>query len=209
MKKTLLTLVFGAFAFVSAFAQTLPVENIYWKNTTENSYVYASAGVAHFFLLSTPPGNGDFQDAYVIKTDTVTFAPILSPLPICTGSGSYKMFLTNDTLSFVLISDDCSTRSGNVVGSKWTQFFPTGLEENALSSLIKVYPNPAVGSFHVEMPASNGRLSLYDAKGTNVMDKALNAMNNTISTESLTKGIYHAQIMVDGKWIKTSTIVVQ
>lgn len=209
MRKTLLTLAFGVFGLTTSFAQTLPVEGIYWKNTEENTYVYAKDGTAHFFLISTPPGNGDFQDAYVISNDTVTFAPILTPLPICTGSGSYKMFLTNDTLSFVLIQDGCSTRSDNVVGSKWVNSQATGLEENAMSSLIKVYPNPAIGSFQVEMPAGNGRLVLYDAKGTNVMEKALNGMNNTISTETLTKGIYHAQIMVDGNWIKTSTIVVQ
>lgn len=203
MRKTLLALAFSAFAFVSAFAQ---YEDIYWKNVGSDNFVYASGGTANFYQGS-PSNSPTMSNTYTIANNVATFG-VNSSIG-CTSSGTYQLAIVNDTLSFTVISDACFLRSYAVNNTRWTKYNPLGLEENAMSSLIKVYPNPAVGSFHIEMPAGNGRLALYDAKGMNVMEKSLNAMDNTISTESLNKGMYHAQIMVDGKWIKTATIVVQ
>jgi hypothetical protein len=57
---------------------------------------------------------------------------------------------------------------------------------------VTVYPNPAVGSFNVSLPANEGvLLSLYDSEGKEVMRRNVTSVSNvTIATDGLKPGIF-------------------
>lgn len=204
MRKCLFTILLTSFAFISAFAQ---YEDIYWKLKGEEKFAYASGGTAYFYNGPISEGSS-FSASYTIKGDTVIFGPITELS--CTGNGSYKMVLDNELLTYKKVTDACLLRSFVVDNTVWEKYNdPLSVEENVLAGQIKVYPNPASGTLNVQMPVANGQLSLFDAKGTQVLSKSLSALDNVISVASMSKGIYHAQILLNGQLIKNTTLVVE
>lgn len=68
---------------------------------------------------------------------------------------------------------------------------------NDKQKAITVYPNPAKGSFQLELPIANARIQLYNMQGKLVKDLIADSTNYTVNTADLAKGIYLLKAQVD------------
>jgi hypothetical protein len=74
---------------------------------------------------------------------------------------------------------------------------------------VTVYPNPAVGTFNVSLPANEGvLLSLYDSEGKEVMRKNVTAVSNvTIATDGLKPGVFILKVTGKTKTFTKKVII--
>ncbi len=72
------------------------------------------------------------------------------------------------------------------------------------SSAVKVFPNPCNGVLNITLPEGNGiSLTVYNGQGAQVLNQAISSVENQISLEGLTKGIYLINIKtVEGTIVK-------
>jgi hypothetical protein len=209
MKKCILTIVLSSLVFVSSWAQ---YEDIKWQVAGGGAqYGLAHAGLASYYLTSSYTG-AYYTNNYTLSKDTVFLTDNFSHGAVCssTAIGKYLLSISNDTLTYVLISDACPTRLGQLAGTKWVHYLaPLDVDATVISSQIKVFPNPTTGIVNIQVPVENAHLLLFDSKGAQVIEKTLHAMDNAISLASLQKGMYHAQISMNGELLKKTSIVVE
>jgi large exoprotein involved in heme utilization and adhesion len=75
---------------------------------------------------------------------------------------------------------------------------------------MKVYPNPTHGTFVLETtaPVHNGRLQMFSADGSRVMEKDLSSGNQwTVNHSGLKPGIYILQLVTDKQVRKMKLVV--
>jgi hypothetical protein len=89
--------------------------------------------------------------------------------------------------------------AGCVLGSPGTIFIPcdtTFVQNTSLQKQLSVYPNPASGSFFVQLPASDDyNLKLINMNGATVLDQQLtNTSFALVECGELSTGIYILQI---------------
>jgi hypothetical protein len=81
--------------------------------------------------------------------------------------------------------------------------------EEVVVNDMTVYPNPAVGSFNVSLPAGEGvLLSLYDSEGKEVLRKNVNAVSNvTIDTDGFKPGVFILKVKGKTKTFTKKVII--
>jgi hypothetical protein len=86
----------------------------------------------------------------------------------------------------------------------------TGIDKNAQSNNIRVYPNPNMGEFYIENDhnCDNCDLVLYDVLGKVIHHSTLRSGLNSIKTEE-GKGMYFYKISNAGATIKSGRIVIE
>ncbi|GAA3935040.1 T9SS type A sorting domain-containing protein [Chitinophaga oryziterrae] len=119
-----------------------------------------------------------------------------------------------------------ATDASNVdVNSTYTQFTDTQMaftgsvacaaatvavaHEEVLPNEMTVYPNPAVGSFNVSLPAGEGiLLSLYDSEGKEVLRKNVTSVSNvTIDTDGFKPGVFILKVTGRNKTFTKKVII--
>jgi hypothetical protein len=96
--------------------------------------------------------------------------------------------------------------AGCVLGSPGTVYIPcetTFVQNPSLQQTLSVYPNPASGSFFVQLPASDDfSLKLINTSGATVLDQQLtNTSIALVECGELSAGIYILQItQADQQW---------
>lgn len=65
---------------------------------------------------------------------------------------------------------------------------------------LKIYPNPVSNQLTVQIPSQleEARVRLYDVLGKKILDTKVTAINKTINTSTLSKGVYLVKIDSDG-----------
>ncbi len=121
--------------------------------------------------------------------------------------------LVADSLRFYFVSlaaNGDGTNSGDkvLIGQKKAIFGATSAShEPDEATLVQLYPNPAVRFVQIKLPtASMGALSLYNAAGTLVLERALNG-DNKVDISALSSGIYLAKILVEGRLVTRQLVV--
>ncbi len=82
--------------------------------------------------------------------------------------------------------------------------FTTSFTENPLGG-IKIYPNPAVGEFYIQL-AGNNKVSVFSSDGRLILDEL---MNEELKISNLTSGCYfvHIYSFKDGKTFSSKIII--
>ena len=204
MKTTLLTIVL----FLAAFSSWAQLENTVWKKSGEAVYGQAKNGVASFYNGSYSESmSATYSNNYTIDGDILS---LTDPGFLCgsSGVGKYKFSIVNDILKYTLISDACAFRAGQINNTTWGKYNPLGVAEDYPAAIVRMYPNPTNGVVNIELPAS-GKIVLYNANGLVVAESELLALSNSLDVKFLGKGLYHAQIFVNSKMVKSSSLVVE
>jgi len=84
------------------------------------------------------------------------------------------------------------------------------VDEQFLSTAIKVYPNPVQNNLQIDFTDVTGeaKIMLYSITGQLVKTKKLNAQNNTIAISNLQSGLYLVSLhFTDYKIVKTFKII--
>ncbi len=67
------------------------------------------------------------------------------------------------------------------------------IDENFKNQEIKVFPNPSIGSFWIELPKqeqSSYKLEIYDLKGKRIHNQTMNSVNSLVKLSPTIKGLY-------------------
>jgi hypothetical protein len=139
-------------------------------------------------------------------TDKLNFSvyyQTTSPWPTAANESGY-------TLEWNPEADDINSSeawfAGCVLGSPGTVYIPcdtTFVQNPSLQQKLSVYPNPATGSFFVQLPASDDyNLKLINMSGATVLDEQLtNTSFAHVECGALSAGIYILQItQADQQW---------
>jgi hypothetical protein len=79
------------------------------------------------------------------------------------------------------------------------------------SAEINIYPNPAAKEVNVEISGtinSSIEILLFDVSGKVVKRMVTNQNNNAMSLELLAKGMYHIQVIEQGKLMRTYPVII-
>ncbi|MBS1652048.1 MAG: M4 family metallopeptidase [Bacteroidetes bacterium] len=165
---------------------SITVNNLPSVSLTANSTTACTSGLA-VNLLGTPSG-GTYSGTGV---SAGTFNPPAS-------AGNYSM-------SYSYTDGNGCTNSAttniNVINCV------TGMQNNIISSSLKVYPNPNNGLIFVEIPAnSQAEIKLLNALGQLILNETLTSTMSTINLINYSSGIYFAEIKIDGNLYKYKLI---
>ncbi len=193
MKNFYLTIIV-ALSSVSVSSQTL-------SNTTWIVYDSTNSFVTFFKFgsdtLSHSMYNMDYEDLSTFQENGNSFTLIDLPnnswCPEDTGK--YTFLIENDTLKLTLISDLCVGRPEVLSGSHWIKLL-TGTKSINLSSVIKIYPNPAndVITIQLEPNIQNSSYIIFDHLGRQALNGNLTGETTMVDIKHLTMGLYYIQI---------------
>lgn len=83
----------------------------------------------------------------------------------------------------------------------------SGIDEIGIDNVtVSVYPNPAVGSFHIKAPAQVDNVTLYNLSGAQIKTVA-SPEGNTVNIDGLASGLYLVNINVGGQTATAKLIV--
>ncbi len=158
----------------------------------------------------TPP-------TYTFMLDETTgdfSSPILSILSDNSGAD------TSLTLSFKDLADAFGTSltPGNSLSLLWTVKAESGdnmemaastflitFERGVLNTVVSIapvlnlYPNPAKGSFNLDLNQAGGTLTLLNSAGQRVKELEITAAHSLIDVSDLNNGVYFVKVSQDGK----------
>jgi len=119
-------------------------------------------------------------------------------------SGAYQFTISNDLINFSVVpntvSFDFTPRHGTIIpitaaeklalNAKWG--VAAGISENKLLS-FSVYPNPAADFLNVTINDEHqqgAKLSIFDFKGSKLLEKSISSNTEKLNISTLKKGIY-------------------
>lgn len=113
------------------------------------------------------------------------------------GSAQYRYYIIDET--------DTKLDSVDVLFT-----FAVGIEEEQ-NLTVSLYPNPATSIVNIELneTVNNVNFNLYNVLGDRVMDRKLNAGNNSVNVSNLPNGVYFYSILKDGVIAETKKLVVR
>lgn len=84
---------------------------------------------------------------------------------------------------------------------------PSGIN-NQFSSSINLFPNPASGSFNIQIPnAQNVLINIKSISGSTIYTNIFETNNITIKTENFSKGLYFVEIMLNDQKVVKKIII--
>jgi hypothetical protein len=85
---------------------------------------------------------------------------------------------------------------------------PTSIRDIPVKQTLAVYPNPVRDKLYVESDMSIQKVELFDLTGKNIFSRAsLTSGHHTISTASLSKGVYVLRITGENNQVETHKII--
>lgn len=130
-------------------------------------------------ISTTGTNKADFTvDAFSVSSETVVWSNHSYDLTSLVGQTIYVAFIQNSTDQFYIMIDDIK------VG------LPSGIEEAAATSVVRVYPNPASDFVKISATSAIQTVKVMNAVGQVVMEQVANQAEVTIDITSLTSGVY-------------------
>ncbi|MFI5150215.1 MAG: GH25 family lysozyme [Bacteroidia bacterium] len=85
----------------------------------------------------------------------------------------------------------------------------TRIQEVGSATVIRVYPNPASGDVHLDLPQGSDlyRVELWNEMGQLVRTEAVVSGNQILSVSGLASGIYHLSVTEAGKRVYTQKLI--
>jgi hypothetical protein len=107
-----------------------------------------------------------------------------------------------------LATDGSSYSNGNAVAVRALSGDNSGIEET-MSNSFNVYPNPATDVINVSFnEAFDGTVSIINIAGKEVLSTTVNGAQTSISTATLSSGVYYVQVN-NGNATQVDKIVVK
>lgn len=155
-----------------------------------------------------------YSDTILSRWDGTAWHHIIGPNNSILSLATY-----NDELYvggyFEYIDTGDSLLKVNYIARYWLP--PVGFEEKKNENTgeqFKIYPNPAGGSFTIEIPNSklgspNSKLEIYDLKGRLIYQSGITAWKIEISSKNWAKGNYFVYLVNDRVKIAEEKIVIE
>ncbi|WP_353078178.1 T9SS type A sorting domain-containing protein [Flavobacterium sp.] len=161
---------------------------------------------------STP--NSDATQNWTTTSNAVvgTVRTIVATRALSTGDTSGSDFtFTNSTASINLIwalGSSLTLAQHQSRGSGVSGTFALSTDSFAMAG-FKLYPNPAVEIFAIELPNNieNISVKIFDVMGKDVIEKEISKLENKINTSALSAGNYLVKVFVDDKSYTTTLII--
>ena len=206
MKK--LIFFFGVALTLNANSQS--IENTVWKTY---SSLYSDTIEVTFGIDSMHQNGSNL--GFIVSSiytqtggDTVSFWDIGGNSTLgCNQSdtGVYRaMGFETDTMTLMLINDDCSNRGtsydGVVFWNTYRPSPPTGVASIVAKNPISLFPNPSNGNFNI-YSSSAGNLSVYSMSGQEILhNRIIKEGNNQVNlTSRVSNGLYILKFTSDQK----------
>lgn len=159
---------------------------------------------------------GTFIDTILTRWDGTNWYRIHGP-----NSTIASLYVYNDELYVGGDFDKVDTVGGvltvNYIARYWMP--PVGVEEvkaagGSGSGQLIIYPNPAGGSFTVEveswkMEEGSWKLEMYDVKGKLVKEMEVGSGKMEVNTKGWGKGVYFVNLVADGKVVGKEKVIVE
>jgi hypothetical protein len=177
----------------------------YVDNITVEEIINANAGndTSMFFGDSVQIGNNVTENAIYLWTPSTGLSNVTTANPMASPAS---------TTTYVVTKTQCSvTTTDSVVVS----YLGVGVNENARSSEIKVYPNPNDGNFNIESNLSDSEytvLELFDILGRQATSVQLMNKMNVLSFDAsvLPSGTFQYRVISsDGKISQGKLIIIR
>ncbi len=123
---------------------------------------------------------------------------------------TYKTLMLSAQSVMAISNNDSIIQLNAVQDSVVVEQLPTGIKNLNANNAVKVYPNPASGSFTVELNASSVKeLKLINIVGETIWQQTNNMLDKTtVDTQNLPAGTYYLSILSSqDKIVKQITIV--
>jgi hypothetical protein len=167
--------------------------------------------------VNTLTSIGD-NDGFITKTDsarnylwTKTWGGVHAETPYSVSIDPFDhAVVTGSYLSAYMVMDGDTLfnnqltvgSSGDIFIARLHSAFFSGVNENPLKGNVSVYPNPADGEIHVQLPAGISgtvKTELMDVSGRVVFASELHQSNHmVIDSEQFSGGIYFLRISANG-----------
>jgi len=206
-----------------------------WNDSADSTawmVKFRTPGYENLFLYSkqrstsAAPGPRDFKVQYKLSGSTSPWIDIPNGIVTCTDDWSVGF------LNGISLPAECNDQSSNV-SLRWISTsntniegnptdasgvsqiddiiiigsLITGIEKTGQSAPIIVYPNPNKGSFVVDNISSAKHVKITSSDGKVIIEKPLH-LDNSISIDGLSKGVYFVNLSYDGGSNKTLSIIV-
>jgi hypothetical protein len=161
---------------------------------------------AQFTLAATTPEISQTVSVSITSPDAanLTVTPLMNTPTYKSYDCNFSAIGLSPGLHYVTITatDDGtpakSTTRNIVIRTFYDASVATGLDQNADSGLISIYPNPSNGFItvsHKIAQSSNPVVILTDVLGKTVISNVLTSMNQTVDISRLPQGIYFATVI--------------
>jgi hypothetical protein len=195
MKKIILHFILVIAVCSSALTQPL-------QNTTWNVYDLSN-NFSLRFAFGTDTGFISYDlniynplTHFVENGNAITFndIPVLSMACPSADTGQYTFAIHNDTLSFTLVSDPCTSRNLVLTTYHWVRT-TTGIESHNATEAIHVLPNPSFdGIFNLKINESGfDKFSICTLEGKLIQETIISdrgAIECTLNLSDFPSGIY-------------------
>jgi PKD repeat protein len=155
-------------------------------NFTGNPTVLCAGGIVNFTDQST---NNPTSWNWSFPGGTPSSSTQQNPTVVYNTPGTYSVSLTVSNGS----GSNTQTKNNYITVNNCSNI------DDAILSMIQIYPNPTNGILNINIPTTNAELSIINIIGNEVLKTNLNSTKNTIDLNSLNQGIYIVEIKIDGK----------
>ena len=194
MKKYLISFIIFLFS-IAGFGQSL--KNTYWYVYDNNSkyFMYFEINSNDIYFGKSPD---KLQLLANFTADSTHFSILDVPgMPCSTDTGYYTYKITNDTLSFNLISDSCTNRAPTFTQFYWVTVEYNGIKAMENNSVFNLSPNPVVDELNIRVPMSTGTTHHYritNLVGVTIKEADFQNELTSIHLSELQKGVYFINI---------------
>jgi PKD repeat protein len=155
-------------------------------NFTGNPTVLCAGGIVNFTDQST---NNPTSWNWSFPGGTPSSSTQQNPTVVYNTPGTYSVSLTVSNGS----GSNTQTKNNYITVNNCSNI------DDAVLSMIQIYPNPTNGILNINIPTTNAELSIINIIENEVLKTNLNSTKNTIDLNSLKQGIYIVEIKIDGK----------
>ena len=153
------------------------------------------AFVPNIFMAKYNRNTGDFIWANKIDSNTESFLNCVSM------NNNQDLFISGgfkESAGFDLSSGVQTLTSANPFWTDrfWAKYATSllGLEENIMSNVFNLYPNPTTGILNFKSETNISKVVIYNMLGQLVQQENINALEGSINIEKLAKGTYLVKV---------------
>jgi len=124
---------------------------------------------------------------------------------IINGETSQSFTVVNTSLAYVVTVKD--TASGCDATSAPAIVTPINVNENEISNLFSIFPNPASGTFSIQSSEKISSLEIINVLGEKVFTSTINHQTSAIDLSSQPNGIYFIQIKTEEGTVNKKIVI--